>query len=86
VTGPWQSQRRGFKILDMFGIGVPELVMLGLVTMVVLGATRLPAGAQARRRRPELSRSRRWSWADWALVGAVVLLGLIALVLALART
>jgi hypothetical protein len=54
-----------------FGMGYQDLFLILVIVVVVFGATKLPLAGN----RPDGAgpRASRWTWADWALLGAAIL-------------
>jgi TatA/E family protein of Tat protein translocase len=82
ITGAEPAHNQGMP----FGMGFGELVLILVIVVVVFGATKLPQlgeglgkSSQQRLERPHLlfrrTSPRRWTFSDWLLVGAAIVLG-----------
>jgi hypothetical protein len=84
----WRPPCEKSRIGDhsMLGFGTPEVILLAVVAVVVVGAARFPHAGRGSRRNGGLARSPRdWTRSDWILLAGVVLLGVVAVGLALSR-
>jgi hypothetical protein len=70
----------------MFGIGVPEIILLAVVTFVFFGARAFPmAGQRWRGRDQGDSTAHRWSRFDWILAVSLAAVTVATVVLLLSR-
>ena len=68
----WDRAQRNVILAAMdFGMGLRELVLIGVIVVVIFGATRIHASSERSNASP--SQSSRWTWSDWVLLGAAVL-------------
>ena len=68
-----------------FGMNLSELVLIGVMVVVVYGATRIFVSG-ARSDAPVGSGSSRWTWSDWVLLGAAILSVSVAIALEVVKS
>jgi hypothetical protein len=54
------------------GMGLTELVLIGVIVVVLFGATRIFVSGQ-RSDAIRSPQSSHWTWSDWVLLGAAIL-------------
>jgi Sec-independent protein translocase protein TatA len=70
----------------MLGFGTPEVILVAIVAVVVVGAARFPYTGRGSQRDGGLARPpKAWTRSDWILIAGVALLGVVAVGLALSR-